>query len=92
MRTDDEWQLGGKAPMIVLKDANLEEAVRAAAFGAMQHQGQICMSTERVIVHKSVAQKFSQLFKAKVCLSSFQDTHKVANPPTHRSTLCMRHH
>jgi acyl-CoA reductase-like NAD-dependent aldehyde dehydrogenase len=29
--------------MVVLKDANIEEAVRAAAFGAMQHQGQICM-------------------------------------------------
>ena len=36
-------QLGGKAPMVILKDANLEEACKAAAFGAMQHQGQICM-------------------------------------------------
>lgn len=59
-------ELGGKAPMIVLKDANLEEAVKAAAFGAMQHQGQICMSTERVIIHKSVAAKFGELFKAKI--------------------------
>jgi acyl-CoA reductase-like NAD-dependent aldehyde dehydrogenase len=59
-------ELGGKAPMVVLKDANLEEAVKAAAFGAMMHQGQICMSTERVIVHRSVAEKFKQLFQAKI--------------------------
>jgi benzaldehyde dehydrogenase (NAD) len=59
-------ELGGKAPMIVLQDANLEEACKAAAFGAMQHQGQICMSTERVIVHKSVAPRFAELFKTKV--------------------------
>jgi acyl-CoA reductase-like NAD-dependent aldehyde dehydrogenase len=59
-------ELGGKAPMIVLQDANLEEAVKAAAFGAMQHQGQICMSTERIIVHRSVSAKFQEFFKAKV--------------------------
>ncbi|KAG9502124.1 hypothetical protein J7337_007840 [Fusarium musae] len=59
-------ELGGKAPMVILKDANLEEAVRAAAFGAMQHQGQICMSTERIIVHKSIFAKFSELFAIKI--------------------------
>lgn len=59
-------ELGGKAPMVVLDDANLEEACKAAAFGAMMHQGQICMSTERVIVHRSVAQKFKELFQAKI--------------------------
>ncbi|KAJ5151193.1 uncharacterized protein N7482_010445 [Penicillium canariense] len=59
-------ELGGKAPMIVLKDANVEEAVKAAAFGAMQHQGQICMSTERVIIHRSIVGKFHELFKAKI--------------------------
>jgi len=52
--------------MIVLRDANLEEACKAAAFGAMQHQGQICMSTERIIVHESVSKKFAELFKAKI--------------------------
>jgi acyl-CoA reductase-like NAD-dependent aldehyde dehydrogenase len=40
---DLNTKLGGKAPMVILKDANLEEACKAAAFGAMQHQGQICM-------------------------------------------------
>ncbi|EWG54247.1 hypothetical protein FVEG_12509 [Fusarium verticillioides 7600] len=59
-------ELGGKAPMVILKDANLEEAVRAAAFGAMQHQGQICMSTERIIVHKSIFAKFAELFAIKI--------------------------
>ena len=51
-------ELGGKAPFIVLPDANLNEAARAAAFGAFMHQGQICMSTERLIVHESVADAF----------------------------------
>lgn len=59
-------ELGGKAPMVVLKDANLEDAVKAAAFGAMMHQGQICMSTERIIVDRTVSSKFQELFKAKV--------------------------
>ena len=67
-------ELGGKAPLIVLKDADLEDAVKAAAFGAMHHQGQICMSTERVIVHKSVSHQFLELFKAKI------DSLFAANP------------
>ena len=46
-------ELGGKAPLIVLDDADLDEAVRAAAFGAFMNQGQICMSTERIIVDES---------------------------------------
>jgi len=58
-------ELGGKAPMVILKDANLEEACKAASFGALQHSGQICMSTERIIVHSSVVKKFEQLLKIK---------------------------
>src|SRR5690606_19705488 len=38
-------ELGGKAPLVVLEDADLDEAVKAAAFGAFMNQGQICMST-----------------------------------------------
>jgi acyl-CoA reductase-like NAD-dependent aldehyde dehydrogenase len=52
-------ELGGKAPLIVLADADLEEAVAAAKFGAFMHQGQICMSTERVVVDNSVAEPFA---------------------------------
>ena len=59
-------ELGGKAPMIVLEDADLDEAVKAAAFGAYMNQGQICMSTERIIVVESVADAFAEKFAAKV--------------------------
>jgi vanillin dehydrogenase len=45
-------ELGGKAPLIVLADADLERAAAAASFGAFLHQGQICMSTERLIVDR----------------------------------------
>ncbi|CAN5407950.1 aldehyde dehydrogenase [soil metagenome] len=59
-------ELGGKAPLIVLEDADLDEAVKAAAFGAFMNSGQICMSTERIIVVESVADDFAARFKAKV--------------------------
>jgi benzaldehyde dehydrogenase (NAD) len=59
-------ELGGKAPMLVLEDADLDEAVKAAAFGAYMNQGQICMSTERIIVVDAVADAFAAKFKAKV--------------------------
>ncbi|HVI99870.1 MAG TPA: aldehyde dehydrogenase [Sphingomonas sp.] len=59
-------ELGGKAPLIVLDDADLDEAVKAAAFGAFMNQGQICMSTERIIVVESVADAFVAMFKEKV--------------------------
>lgn len=58
-------ELGGKAPLIVLEDADLDEAVKAAAFGAFMNQGQICMSTERVIVVDAVADAFAAKFGAK---------------------------
>jgi acyl-CoA reductase-like NAD-dependent aldehyde dehydrogenase len=52
-------ELGGKAPMVVLPDADIDEAVAAAKFGAFMHQGQICMSTERVLADRSVADAFA---------------------------------
>lgn len=58
-------ELGGKAPLIVLEDADLDEAVKAAAFGAFMNQGQICMSTERIIVVEAVADAFATKFAAK---------------------------
>ena len=58
-------ELGGKAPLIVLEDADLDEAVKAAAFGAFMNQGQICMSTERIIVVDAVADAFAEKFAAK---------------------------
>lgn len=48
-------ELGGKSPLIILKDADLDDAARAAVFGSFLYQGQICMSTERIVVDASVA-------------------------------------
>jgi acyl-CoA reductase-like NAD-dependent aldehyde dehydrogenase len=59
-------ELGGKAPLIVLEDADLDEAVVAAAFGAFMNQGQICMSTERIILVETIAEPFVAKFLAKV--------------------------
>ncbi|MEO7775712.1 MAG: aldehyde dehydrogenase [Steroidobacteraceae bacterium] len=58
-------ELGGKAPMIILDDADLELAVAAAGFGAFMHQGQICMSTERIIVDEKIADEFVKRFTLK---------------------------
>ncbi|MES2120749.1 MAG: aldehyde dehydrogenase [Pseudomonadota bacterium] len=58
-------ELGGKAPLIVLEDADLDEAVAAAAFGAFMNAGQICMSTERIIVVDAVAEAFAEKLGAK---------------------------
>ena len=43
-------ELGGKAPLVILDDADIADAVNAAAFGCFANSGQICMSTERLIV------------------------------------------
>jgi len=48
-------ELGGKAPMVVLGDADLDAAAAAASFGAFLNSGQICMSTERIVVERSAA-------------------------------------
>ena len=48
-------ELGGKAPQVVLDDADLEAAADAASFGAFMNSGQICMSTERIVADRSVA-------------------------------------
>jgi len=48
-------ELGGKDPLIILDDADVQRAIDATVFGAFMHQGQICMSAERIIVHESLA-------------------------------------
>lgn len=58
-------ELGGKAPMVILDDADLDAAVAAAAFGAFANSGQICMSTERIVVDEAVADEFVARFAAK---------------------------
>ncbi len=58
-------ELGGKAPFIVLDDADIEGAVNGAIFGAYMNMGQICMSTERIIVTGGIADKFVEALKAR---------------------------
>jgi succinate-semialdehyde dehydrogenase/glutarate-semialdehyde dehydrogenase len=54
-------ELGGKDPMIVLEDANLQSAARAAIWGAFCNAGQACASVERCYVHESIAPQFIEL-------------------------------
>lgn len=55
-------ELGGKAPFVVLDDADIEGAVNAAIFGSFLYQGQICMSTERFVVDETIADTFVARF------------------------------
>ncbi|ATI02000.1 MULTISPECIES: aldehyde dehydrogenase [Cycloclasticus] len=57
-------ELGGKSPLVILDDANIDEAVRAAVFGCFLYQGQICMTTGRIIVDEKVADEFIEKFAA----------------------------
>ena len=56
-------ELGGKASAIILADADLKRAAAACTMGSFQHAGQVCMSTERIIVHKSIVNDFIAAFK-----------------------------
>ena len=58
-------ELGGKAPVVVLDDADLDAAVEGIAFGAFFNQGQICMSTERLIVDRKIADALVEKLAAK---------------------------
>jgi benzaldehyde dehydrogenase (NAD) len=58
-------ELGGKAPMVILDDADIDDAVNGAAFGAFANSGQICMSTERIIVDQKIADAFVKKFADK---------------------------
>jgi acyl-CoA reductase-like NAD-dependent aldehyde dehydrogenase len=69
-------ELGGKAPLIVLDDADVDAAVDAAAFGAFMNQGQICMSTERIVVDDRVADEFVARLSAKAAALPLQDPAK----------------
>ncbi len=59
-------ELSGKGTMIVLADADLDRAAEAAAFGSFFNQGQICMSTERIIVEDAVADSFIERLAVQV--------------------------
>src|SRR5689334_7791573 len=69
-------ELGGKAPLIVLDDADLDAAVNATVFGAFANSGQICMSTERVLVHEKVADEFAAKLAKRVAALPSGDPRK----------------
>nr|MDA3835038.1 aldehyde dehydrogenase family protein [Spirochaetales bacterium] len=52
-------EMGGKNPLIIMDDADIDYAVKAAAFSAYLHQGEICMSVDRIIVHNAIAEEFA---------------------------------
>lgn len=58
-------ELGGKDPMIVLEDADLDYATSAALWGGFSNSGQVCASVERILVHESISQKFNSLLAEK---------------------------
>jgi acyl-CoA reductase-like NAD-dependent aldehyde dehydrogenase len=72
-------ELGGKAPFVVLDDADIDGAVNAAVFGSFLYQGQICMSTERFVVDEQVADEFVAKFVARARSLPAGDPLKDAN-------------
>lgn len=58
-------EMGGKSPLIVLKDADLGYAVDAAAFGVFLHQGQVCMANSKIIIESEVFDEFCNKFAEK---------------------------
>ena len=59
-------ELGGKSPLIVLKDADVDYAVNAAAFGIFLHQGQVCMANSRLIVEAPIFDAFCDKLTARI--------------------------
>jgi len=57
-------ELGGNNPLIVLDDADIDEAVKSAVFGSYYHSGQICMALNRIIVDESIFEEFAEKFVA----------------------------
>ena len=74
-------ELGGNSALVVLDDADLELAVSAGAFGSFLHQGQICMTTGRHLVHESIADSYIEALSAKA------DALPVGDPATQQVAL-----
>ncbi len=83
-------ELGGKSPLVILKDADLDYAVSTACFGMFIHQGQICMAGSRIIVEAPIYDEFLKRFVAKVKtlqVGDPRDPHTVIGPLI-RSSQC----
>ena len=59
-------ELGGKDPMIVLKDANINRSVESALFGGMSNAGQTCISTEEVFIEDSIYDDFTSKISSRI--------------------------
>ncbi|KAF7927930.1 hypothetical protein BELL_0059g00010 [Botrytis elliptica] len=59
-------ELGGKNNAIVCADADLQKAAKECIVGAVLHSGQICMSTDRIIIHADIAEQFLEILKATI--------------------------
>ncbi|HKM66184.1 MAG TPA: aldehyde dehydrogenase family protein [Candidatus Acidoferrum sp.] len=83
-------EMGGKSPLIVLKDADVDYAVDTACFGLFIHQGQICMAGSRIIVEAPIYEEFLKKFAAKaqtMKVGDPRDPHTVIGPLI-RSSQC----
>ncbi|KAF8969497.1 aldehyde dehydrogenase [Flammula alnicola] len=76
-------ELGGKAPIVVFEDADLESAVNGAAFASFVASGQTCVSGTRILVHDSIYDDFMELFLQKV--ESIR--RRMGNPSHSHSTM-----
>lgn len=74
-------ETGGKSPLLVFEDADLEQAVKWAHIGIMSNMGQICTATSRILVQESIYEKFTTLFKDQI-----NEVSKVGDP-FHDSTF-----
>jgi aldehyde dehydrogenase (NAD+) len=72
-------ELGGKDALIVLDDADMERALSAASFGSFMHQGQICMSVEKILLHEKIAAEFTERFVAHTRGLKSGDPHEPGN-------------
>jgi acyl-CoA reductase-like NAD-dependent aldehyde dehydrogenase len=83
-------ELGGNSPLVVLDDADVDQAVSAAIFGRFLHQGQICTSTNRIIVDTSLYDEFVQRFvvrAAQLPIGDPADPATVIGPVINASQL-----
>ncbi|KAF5588963.1 aldehyde dehydrogenase [Fusarium subglutinans] len=86
-------ELGGKAPAIVWEDADLDLAALQCTLGAFMNSGQVCMSTERILVHKNVKDEFEKKLSATIeqIFSSKADAPiLVASAPVEKNKALIR--
>jgi benzaldehyde dehydrogenase (NAD) len=74
-------ELGGNSAYVVLEDADMEKAISAGAFGSFFHQGQVCMSASRHLVHSRIADQYTEL------MVEHADRLTVGNPATDQVAL-----